>query len=79
MRRLALLAAACLLIPFRVPAQETAPKHFDGVTWWSYVKVLADDNMEGRDTGSEGLRKAEAYVVDQLTKDGLTPAGTNGF
>jgi Zn-dependent M28 family amino/carboxypeptidase len=53
--------------------------HFDGKTWWEHVKVLADDSMEGRETGSEGLRKAEAYVVKQLTGNGLQPAGTKGF
>jgi Zn-dependent M28 family amino/carboxypeptidase len=53
--------------------------HFDGKTWWSHVKVLADDAMEGRETGSAGLRKAEAYIVGELTKSGLQPAGTNGF
>src|SRR5437016_9467119 len=59
--------------------QQTTPKYFDGKTWWEQVKVVADDRLEGRDTGSEGLRKAEAYVVGQLTKSGLQPAGTNGF
>ena len=53
--------------------------HFDGKTWWEHVKVLADDSNEGRETGSAGLRKAEAYVVKQLTGDGLRPAGTKGF
>ena len=60
-------------------AQSPAEKHFDGKTWWEHVKVLADDGMEGRETGSEGLRKAEAYVVEQLTKAGAQPAGTEGF
>ena len=41
--------------------------------------MLATDNMEGRETGSPGLRKAEAFVVDQLKKNGLQPAGTDGF
>ena len=59
-------------------AQQNA-KHFDGNSWWAHVKVLADDNLEGRETGSEGLRKAEAYVVDQLTMAGLQPAGSDGF
>ena len=53
--------------------------HFDGKTWWDYVKVLAADEMQGRETGSPGLRKAEAFVVDQLKKNGLQPAGTDGF
>lgn len=64
-----------------IPAytQQRSPNQFDGKTWWDYVKVLADDNMEGRETGSEGLRKAEAYLVDQLEKAGLEPAGTKGY
>lgn len=52
---------------------------FDGKTWWNHVRVLADDNMEGRDTGSAGLRKAEVYIVDQLTQCGLQPAGQDGY
>ncbi len=64
-------------------AAQTAPapaaSNFDGKSWWNYVKVLASDQMEGRETGSEGLRKAAAYIVDQLKADGLEPAGSKGF
>ena len=61
-------------------AQQTGPaSHFDGYSWWSQVKFLADDSLEGRDTGSEGLRKAQAYAVEQFQKAGLQPAGSNGF
>jgi len=60
-------------------AQQPVPKHFDGKTWWEHIKMVADDRFEGRDTGSEGLRKAEAYVVEQLIKSGVQPAGTKGF
>jgi len=73
MTRLALLVAVSLL------AQGPAPLHFDGKSWWAHVTVLAGDEMEGRETGSEGLRKAEAYVVEQLTRAGLQPAGVSGF
>jgi Zn-dependent M28 family amino/carboxypeptidase len=52
---------------------------FDGKSWWEHVKVVADDKMEGRETGSEGLKRAEAYVVEQAKAFGLEPAGTNGF
>src|SRR5215469_13222533 len=58
---------------------QMAQSHFDGKTWWDYVKVLADDSMQGRETGSPGLGKAEAFVVDQLKRNGLEPAGANGF
>ena len=60
-------------------AQQPAAHHFDGKTWWESIKVVADDRMEGRETGSEGLRKAEAFVVARLIKSGLEPAGSNGF
>src|SRR5256886_476511 len=59
--------------------QNGSASHFDGNSWWAHVKFLADDSLEGRDTGSEGLRKAQAYAVKQLQKAGLEPAGSNGF
>jgi Zn-dependent M28 family amino/carboxypeptidase len=84
MRRILLLAvisgvAVISGLAAGLDAQPTAPSHFDGQTWWDHVKVLADDGMEGRETGSAGLRKAEAYIVEELTKAGLEPAGTQGF
>src|SRR3954464_347485 len=59
-------------------AQESYPL-FDGKSWWDHIKVLAADNMEGRDTGSAGLKKAETYVVGQLKTAGLQPAGVKGY
>ncbi|HYL78020.1 MAG TPA: M28 family peptidase [Bryobacteraceae bacterium] len=47
--------------------------------WWTHVQVLAADNMEGRDTGSEGYRRAARYVVEQFERAGLKPAGANGY
>jgi Zn-dependent M28 family amino/carboxypeptidase len=54
-------------------------KHFDGNAWWAHIQFLADDKLEGRETGSQGLRKAEAYLVEQLTMAGAQPAGSEGF
>src|ERR1700682_990572 len=73
--------AACLAIAGAMQAVQSAPsaRHFDGNSWWAHVKFLADDSLEGRETGSEGLRKAESYVVDQFSKAGLQPAGIDGF
>ncbi len=74
--------SAILFLAFAVisPAQQTSSvSHFDGNSWWAHVKFLADDSLEGRDTGSEGLRKAQTYAVEQLQKAGLEPAGANGF
>src|SRR5246127_4170056 len=67
----------CLL--FAVSAGSQVSTHFDGKTWWDSVKVLAADDMEGRETGSKGLEAAEAYVVTQLKQAGLQPAGSDGY
>src|SRR5258708_38191638 len=81
MHRKALCAAAVFALCFSLAARQPAPlaRHFDGQSWWAHVKFLADDNLEGRETGSDGLRKAESYVVDQFSKAKLQPAGSNGF
>jgi Zn-dependent M28 family amino/carboxypeptidase len=50
-----------------------------GNRWWSHVQVLADDGMEGRDTGSRGYEKAAEYMVNQFRAVGLQPAGADGF
>jgi hypothetical protein len=51
----------------------------DGARWWSYVEFLASDKLEGRNTGSEGHRKAADYVAAQFERDGLKPAGEQGY
>jgi Zn-dependent M28 family amino/carboxypeptidase len=69
-----------LVLPVALHAQaSSASTPFNGNTWWNHVKFLADDSLEGRDTGSEGLRKAQAYAVEQFKRAGLEPAGTDGF
>jgi Zn-dependent M28 family amino/carboxypeptidase len=47
--------------------------------WWSHIRVLAADDMQGRETGSDGHRKAAAYVASRFQRAGLTPAGESGF
>jgi hypothetical protein len=78
-RFLQAISLASLVFVTSVLAQNPAPANFNGQSWWDYVKVLAADDMEGRETGSPGLQKASAYVVEQLKKSGLEPAATKGF
>src|ERR1700686_1092781 len=68
-----------LLVVIAVSAAAQTTPHFDGHTWWDHIKILADDKLEGRDTGSRGEREAQAYAVEQLKTAGAEPAGTNGF
>src|ERR1700733_16260638 len=51
----------------------------EGQRWWSHIQVLADDKMEGRNTGSEGHKRAAFYVAEQFDNAGLAPAGTSGY
>ena len=72
MRRAILLASALLLCQ---PALAASAEN----RWMQHVKILADDTMEGRLTGTPGYDRAAAYVADQYQKLGLKPAGSNGF
>src|SRR5712664_611451 len=73
------LSPVLLFLALAALASAQSPSHFDGHTWWDYIKVIADDKMEGRDTGSRGEHAAEEYAIEQLKKAGLEPAGVNGF
>lgn len=44
------------------------------------LKVIASDEMQGRDTGSEGIKKAATYIVEQYTKEGISyPPKASGW
>ena len=51
----------------------------EGKLWWSHIQFLADDKLEGRNVGTDGLRKAVDYVRTQFERSGLKPAGTSGY
>jgi hypothetical protein len=50
-----------------------------GKRWWSHIEALANDGMEGRDTGSPGHARAAEYMAEQFRAAGLEPAGTDGY
>ena len=75
MRRILLLLVPALVFaaePTNQPTKEAA-------NWWGHVKILAADGMEGRDTGSEGYRRAARYVASEFERAGLKPAGETGY
>ena len=43
------------------------------------VTFLADDKLEGRQTGTEGEKKAAEYIAKRFQDLGLSSKGTNGF
>jgi Zn-dependent M28 family amino/carboxypeptidase len=74
MRRALTIAAATIVAATVVrAADDTATR------WWSHVEALANDGMEGRNTGSAGHKRAADYVSTQFQKSALEPAGVGGF
>lgn len=45
----------------------------------THVNYLADDQLEGRLTGSKGEELAAQYIIKQYEQLGITPKGTNGY
>jgi hypothetical protein len=61
------LAPFCLITGTLFAADYAA----EGKLWWAHIQFLADDKLEGRNTGSEGYRTAARYVASQFEKAGL--------
>jgi Zn-dependent M28 family amino/carboxypeptidase len=74
------LAAAPAKAPTPLPADvmaaghAIAPSRLEG-----HVRVLADDKMEGRGTGTRGYDMAAQYVAEQMQSMGLLPGGRGGY
>src|SRR5208283_5085856 len=67
LKRLVVLAVLSTALVAQNPSSPaSAVPNFDGKSWWDYVKVLADDNMEGRETGSEGFYQPVKLISRQI-------------
>jgi hypothetical protein len=55
--------------PASNPAQE----------WWKHIQFLASDELAGRETGSEGHKRAAEYVAGAFQRAGLKPGGARGY
>jgi peptidase M28-like protein len=51
----------------------------DEQRWLAHVRYLADDALEGRNTGSDGHRQAAEYVARHFEEAALVPVGSVGF
>jgi Peptidase family M28/PDZ domain len=43
-----------------------------------HVEVLSSDELEGRETGQAGEKKAAEYIINEFSNIGLLPKGDNG-
>lgn len=69
-------ALAVFLAAANAPAQQTPTP--EAAVWWSLTTDLANDSMEGRDTGSAAYERAAKLVAEHFKADSLKPAGDNG-
>ncbi|TDI90455.1 MAG: hypothetical protein E2O77_08290, partial [Caldithrix sp.] len=85
------VSAANKAVPVKTPSEETSAvredipdTHFAALQSITssdlrrHVVFLADDVLQGRDTGSRGARIAALYISSQFDKFGLRPVGENG-
>jgi Zn-dependent M28 family amino/carboxypeptidase len=73
-----IVCAAFLLAALGIHAQSSDWKAL-GDQWWSHVRFLADDSLEGRGMGTPGFEKAADYMAEQFRAAGLAPAGVDGY
>jgi len=71
-------AMPALELPPRVPLAELPPA-YDAQILSRMVAALADEELEGRGLGSDGLARATSMVEQVLREGGLEPAGADGF
>ena len=72
-RLLLILAAAAT---GALAAGQTAP--IDPARLSDHIRILASDAFEGRGPGTEGERRAVAYIIGQFRRLGLRPGGERG-
>jgi len=74
--------AACTSTPAPqsapAPVRPTGAETITPNDLYARIGFLADDALLGRDTPSQGLDVAAAYIVSEYRKLGLEPAGENG-
>ena len=91
MNRLCLLAASCLLLScgssqvsqHKDYAKADVSKYMKTITpadLKKHLYIVAGDEMEGRNTGEEGQKKAGRYLIEQYKNDGISyPKGATDF
>lgn len=72
------LAAAVTLLACSKPASELSQPKANHLLIESHLSFLADDLLEGRDTGSRGHEIASLYIAKQLQGLGLTGGAADG-
>ena len=79
MLRKSALAALLIALPTLVSAGDTPADTITPDSVRGHVEFLADDALEGRETGMRGHQVAAAYVAAQYRRIGLVHAFASGW
>ena len=75
----ALRSAAAILLVASLAYSCSQSESTEAEQWWSHLVALSNDEMEGRDTGTEGYRKAAEYVAEQFAMYGAGPGNGDSY
>lgn len=82
-KRFWLVGALAYMLSFTVHAQDaTAVKYGETITaadLEKHLRYIASEELQGRDTGAEGQKKAASYIKDHFEKLGLTGPVNGGY
>src|SRR5438045_1575890 len=84
MKKFFLSAGLCMCLQLVFAQTNNAAKKYASIITGENLKkqltIIAGDEMEGRETGTDGQRKAAAYIEAQFKAMGLkAPATLNGY
>ncbi|WP_116788729.1 M28 family metallopeptidase [Flavobacterium psychrotrophum] len=90
MKKIGILSLSLLLVACSVaknspkdPAKADVAKYMNTITQNDLKKhlyIVASDSMQGRDTGTEGQKKAGRYLISQYTANGISyPKAADGW
>ena len=68
-----ILGASFLSLPLLSLAQQPFAETITAADLEKHLRVLAADDMQGRETGTPGQRKAAEYIASQFSANGLKP------
>src|SRR4028118_1709524 len=76
---LALMASTTYSFAQKTAKPDAYAKTITAADARNHLYILASPEMEGRETGTEGQRKAAAYIENFFKETGLQPGTSDGY
>lgn len=79
MKYICLFLTFCFSVGYSQKSLEEGLKNINRQSAEAHIYFLADDALEGRESGFQGGRVARSYIVSQLRQMGIEPFFSNGY